>query len=194
MMEARTRITDDARQPTDVIEHIDLSIGGMQCPHCPPSVERALKSVSGVRAANVNLANRTASVDFDSSRAKVRDLLQAIRSIGYSAGSAKVRIPLKNMHCTTCVTQVELALRMTPASSTRGRTSAPMPWISSTSQKKRRSRLFVRQSSHPGTRWPRRKRRNFQRATAWTRRRLSAKKSITLSCGSSGLPPSCPCR
>ncbi len=49
-----------------------------------------------------------------------------------------------------------------------------MPWISSTSQKKRRSRLFVRLSSYPGTRWPRRKRRNFQRANAWTRRRLSA--------------------
>ena len=114
MMEARTRITDDARQPTDAIEHIDLSIGGMHCPHCPPSVERALNSVSGVRATNVNLSNQIASVDFDSSRANVGDLLQAIRSMGYSAGSAKVRIPLKNMHCTTCVTQIELALRTTP--------------------------------------------------------------------------------
>jgi len=86
----------------------------MHCPHCPPSVERALKSVSGVRATNVKLSNQTASVDFDSSRANVGDLLQAIRSMGYSAGSAKVRIPLKNMHCTTCVTQIELALRTTP--------------------------------------------------------------------------------
>jgi P-type Cu+ transporter len=112
--QVRTRMTDDAGQATDSLEHIELSIGGMHCPHCPPSVEKALKSVPGVHAPHVNLANQVASVDFDPSRAKVGDLLRAIRSIGYSAGSAKVRIPLKNMHCTTCVTQIELALRMTP--------------------------------------------------------------------------------
>jgi Cu+-exporting ATPase len=107
-------MTDAARQPTDSLEHIEISIGGMDCPHCPPSVEKALKSVPGVHASHVNLANQVASVDFDPSRAKVGDLLQAIRSIGYSVGTAKVRLPIKNMHCATCVTRIELALRMTP--------------------------------------------------------------------------------
>jgi Cu+-exporting ATPase len=97
-----------------VLEHIELSIGGMHCPHCPPSVEKELRSVPGVRGAQVNLANATASIDFDPGRAKVADLLRAIRSIGYAAGTAKIRIPIKRMHCASCVTQIELALQMTP--------------------------------------------------------------------------------
>ena len=96
------------------LEHIDLSVGGMTCPHCPPRVENALRSIPGVRNAHVNLANAYASIDFDPARAKVQDLVRAIRSAGYSAGTAKVRIPIKYMHCSSCVTRIELALQLTP--------------------------------------------------------------------------------
>lgn len=94
--------------------HVDLAIGGMTCAHCPPSIEKALMSVKGVANARVNLASRFASVDYDPVRTKVADLLQAIRAHGYVAGTATTRIPLKNMHCTTCVIRTELALQMTP--------------------------------------------------------------------------------
>ncbi len=96
------------------IEHIDLSVGGLHCPHCPSAVENALKSIPGVRNAHVNLANALASIDFDATRAKVTDLLHAIRSVGYFAGTAKVRIPIKYMHCSSCVIRIELALQLTP--------------------------------------------------------------------------------
>jgi len=96
------------------LEHIDLSVGGMTCPHCPPRVENALRSIPGVRNAHVNLANAYASIDFDPARAKVQDLVRAIRSAGYSAGTAKVRIPIKYMHCSSCVTRIELGLQLTP--------------------------------------------------------------------------------
>jgi len=96
------------------VEHIDLAIGGMICPHCPPAVEKALKAIPGVRNARVNLANASTSIDFDSSQVKAADLLHAIRSVGYSAGAAKVRIPIKYMHCSSCVTRIELALQLTP--------------------------------------------------------------------------------
>src|SRR5262245_31259208 len=114
VMEAKTSIMDDPRQPTASFEHVELSIGGMHCPHCPSSVEKALKSVPGVRGAHVNLANETASIDFDPGQSKVTDLLRAIRSVGYTAGTAKIRIPIKRMHCASCVTRIELALQMTP--------------------------------------------------------------------------------
>lgn len=94
--------------------HVDLAIGGMTCAHCPPSIEKALMSVKGVANARVNLASRFASVDYDPVRTNVADLLQAIRAHGYVAGTATTRIPLKNMHCTTCVIRTELALQMTP--------------------------------------------------------------------------------
>src|SRR6266700_4661939 len=91
-------------------EHIELPIGGMNCPHCPPTVENALKSVPGVVRAHVTLANGMASVDFDPTQTKVGDLLRAIRSVGYAAGTAKTRILIKSMHCSTCVIRIELAL------------------------------------------------------------------------------------
>ena len=95
-------------------ERVALSVGGMTCPHCPPAVEKALKSVDGVRKAHVNLAGATAHVEFDPSRTKVADLLRAIRSSGYAAGTARIRIPINNMHCSSCVTRIELALQTTP--------------------------------------------------------------------------------
>ncbi len=110
----RSPATDEARQKLGALEHIELSIGGMNCSHCPPTVEKALKSVGGVSDAHVNLANSLASIDFDPSRARVGDLLHAIRSVGYAALTAKMRIPIKNMHCASCVTRVELALQKTP--------------------------------------------------------------------------------
>jgi len=97
-----------------VAERIDLRIGGMTCPHCPPAVEKALKSVKGVISAQVNLANRLATVTYDRSAAKITDILNAVRSVGYTVGTATTRIPIKGMHCSSCVVRVELALKMTP--------------------------------------------------------------------------------
>ncbi len=96
------------------LEHIDLSIGGMTCPHCPGMIEKALAAVEGVAAARVNAATRIASVDYDPARTSAGDLVAAIRSVGYTAGTVKMRIPLENMHCASCVTRVEEALRATP--------------------------------------------------------------------------------
>ncbi|WP_421026683.1 heavy metal translocating P-type ATPase [Paraburkholderia sp. A1RO-5L] len=97
----------------NALEHIELSIGGMACPHCPPAIEKALGEVAGVRHAHVNLASRLASIDFDPMRAGVADLLKSIRSAGYTAGTAKVRMPIRHMHCSSCITRVELALKTT---------------------------------------------------------------------------------
>lgn len=105
---------DKATQSRSRSERITLSVGGMTCPHCPPAIEKALKSVDGVRKAHVNLAGAEAHVEFDPSRTKVADLLRAIRSSGYATGTAKVRIPINNMHCSSCVTRIELALQTTP--------------------------------------------------------------------------------
>jgi Cu+-exporting ATPase len=93
---------------------IALSVGGMNCPHCPLKVEDALRKVPGVSAAHVNLANGSAHVAYDPSRTKIIHLVKAIRGAGYSAGTATMRVHIKNMHCSSCVVRIELALRMTP--------------------------------------------------------------------------------
>ena len=96
------------------VAQIELPIGGMTCPHCAPKVEQALRDVAGVRSAQVNLANRTAYVTYDPTGAKAGDLVMAIRRAGYAAGTAKVRIPIADMHCSSCVLRIELELGMTP--------------------------------------------------------------------------------
>jgi Cu+-exporting ATPase len=93
---------------------IDLRIGGMDCPHCPASIEQALRKLQGVSAAHVSLANGAAHVVYDQSQAKVIDLLKAIRSAGYSAGTATMRVLIRNMHCSSCVIRIEQALHSTP--------------------------------------------------------------------------------
>ena len=95
-------------------DRLELRIGGMTCAHCQPAIERALAAISGVSAAKVNSATKIATVDYDPSRTKTTDILQAIRSLGYTAGTATVRLPIKNMHCSSCVIRVELALQLTP--------------------------------------------------------------------------------
>jgi P-type Cu+ transporter len=67
--------TAASRKPS----HIDLRIGGMTCPHCPPTVEKAIAAVRGVISAHINLTSNIASITYDPSRTKVGDVLQAAR-------------------------------------------------------------------------------------------------------------------
>ncbi len=95
-------------------DEVDLSIGGMTCPHCPPKLEMALAAVPGVHHARINLATGIAHIGFDPDRAKIADLTQAIRRAGFVPGTVKTRIPVANMHCTSCVIRIESELAMTP--------------------------------------------------------------------------------
>ncbi len=94
--------------------NVELRVGDMTCPHCPAKVEDALRKIDGVSVARVNLANRSAHITYDPARVKVLDLVKAIRAAGYGAGTASMRVPIKNMHCSSCVIRIELALRSTP--------------------------------------------------------------------------------
>jgi P-type Cu+ transporter len=86
----------------------------MTCEHCPSAIEKGLAAVAGVTAAQVNPATKIARIDYDPSRAKIAAILQAIRALGYTVGTATARIPIKNMHCSSCIIRIELALQMTP--------------------------------------------------------------------------------
>jgi len=99
---------------TAVPDRIDLRVGGMTCPHCPPAIEKAINSIGGVTSAHVNLAEKIARVAYDPGRAKIADILRAIRSLGYTVGTATARIPIKSMHCSSCIIRIELAVQMTP--------------------------------------------------------------------------------
>ena len=86
----------------------------MTCSHCPPTIEKAIANVPGVSAVQVNAATKVVRIEYDPGRVKIGDLLKIIRSIGYTPGTATTQLPVKNMHCSSCVVRVELALRLTP--------------------------------------------------------------------------------
>ena len=60
----------------------ELNISGMTCGHCQTAVTKALKSVSGVEAVNVDLAGGTAQVQ---GQADPQALLAAVKDEGYGA-------------------------------------------------------------------------------------------------------------
>src|SRR5215510_11583545 len=103
-----------ARPAANETRHIELRIGRMTCGRCPLAIEKALACVPGITQAKVNAATKVASIDYDPSRTRISDALQAIRSAGYTVGTATARIPIKNMHCSSCVIRLELALQTTP--------------------------------------------------------------------------------
>jgi Cu+-exporting ATPase len=55
----------------------------MSCASCAANVERALKHIDGVRAANVNLATSRATVMFDPRQVDAGRLVRAVREAGY---------------------------------------------------------------------------------------------------------------
>ncbi|MFH1679719.1 MAG: heavy metal translocating P-type ATPase [Candidatus Eisenbacteria bacterium] len=66
---------------------VRLSVRGMTCANCAFTVEKALRAVPGVRSAVVNAAAGAAAVRFDTGRAGVPELLEAVRRSGYHASA-----------------------------------------------------------------------------------------------------------
>ncbi|MEU5093392.1 heavy metal translocating P-type ATPase [Streptomyces sp. NPDC020996] len=62
-----------------------LDIGGMTCASCVNRVEKALRRVDGVAAAEVNLATEVATVLFDPTRVGLEELTTAVTRAGYTA-------------------------------------------------------------------------------------------------------------
>jgi len=74
---------------------LSLPVTGMSCASCVANVGRALKSVTGVRAANVNLATAKATVLYDPRIVGPRDLARAIREAGYGVAAASEEVGAK---------------------------------------------------------------------------------------------------
>jgi len=62
-----------------------IKVKGMSCGGCRMSVENALKRVPGVVSADVSLERAEASVEFDESKAALKDLKAAVAKAGFSA-------------------------------------------------------------------------------------------------------------
>ncbi len=66
------------------MQTIEIGIRGMSCANCSARVERALRALTGVAEAPVNLATGRASVCYDERSVAVAAMEQAIREAGYT--------------------------------------------------------------------------------------------------------------
>lgn len=60
-----------------------FKIEGMSCSHCQAAVERAVKSLSGVKSVEVDLTSGKALVTYDPSKVKRDDIKEKIEEAGY---------------------------------------------------------------------------------------------------------------
>ncbi len=73
----------DTDTDTATITDTALNVTGMDCASCVAHVEKALKSVDGVVAAEVNLARGRATVKFDPGATNPQSLAEAVSQSGY---------------------------------------------------------------------------------------------------------------
>ena len=93
---------------------IEIPVEGMTCASCVGRVEKAIRGVEGVTAANVNLATERATVSFGLADANPQAVAEAIRDVGYEPTTATVELAISGMTCASCVGRVEKALRRVP--------------------------------------------------------------------------------
>ena len=65
--------------------NVKLRVTGMTCGHCQAKVEKALKGVSGVYSAVIDLPDGEAEVDFEDDTVTTQELVAAIVKAGYGA-------------------------------------------------------------------------------------------------------------
>lgn len=67
------------------LEKITVQVLGMSCGHCQQAVEQAVRGLPGVMAAEVDLAAKTLTVDFDQAKTTLTQIKQAVDDAGYTA-------------------------------------------------------------------------------------------------------------
>ena len=94
------------------VQRLDFEIDGLSCAGCVSRAETAMKGVSGVSGAEVNLATKSARVALEGGDA--REVSHALDTAGYPAVPHRQRLEIAGMTCASCVARVETALDHVP--------------------------------------------------------------------------------
>lgn len=68
---------------------VDLKLTGMTCAACAAKIEKKLNKLEGVQKATVNFATEKATVEYDSTKVKISDMIKAVEALGYNAERAE---------------------------------------------------------------------------------------------------------
>ncbi len=96
------------------LEQIDLPIRGMSCASCVERIETGVAKLEGIQEISVNFAAEKAAIRYDPSLVSMRRVVQEIAHLGYDTSTKEVVIPIRGMHCASCVQTIERQLRSLP--------------------------------------------------------------------------------
>ncbi|MGU3664655.1 heavy metal translocating P-type ATPase [Methylobacterium sp. A49B] len=92
---------------------LTLPVEGMSCASCVGRVERALRSLPGVRDVAVNLATHRASLVLGGA-ARPADAAAALAEVGYPVPETETLLAIEGMSCASCVGRIERGLAAVP--------------------------------------------------------------------------------
>ncbi|NLX64703.1 MAG: heavy metal translocating P-type ATPase [Clostridiaceae bacterium] len=92
-----------------------LGITGMTCASCAKAVERSVRKVDGILAADVNIATEKLTVEFDDTKTDLERIKEAVVKAGYglqedNEHKREIILPISGMTCASCVRAVERAI------------------------------------------------------------------------------------
>jgi len=68
------------------MEKVLLNVEGMSCSHCEKAVMKAVGALSGVKSVEVNLKDKTVTVEHDPNKATLEQIKHEIEEQGYDVG------------------------------------------------------------------------------------------------------------
>jgi Cu+-exporting ATPase len=93
-----------------VTKQLTLPITGMTCANCVATVERNLKKLDGVQTAVVNLSSERATVDFDSAKLQLADVIARVNRAGYGVATGEADLIIKRLSDDNDARRLEKAL------------------------------------------------------------------------------------
>jgi len=91
-------------------KQLTLPITGMTCANCVATVERNLKKLDGVNTAVVNLSSERATVDYDSSKLGLPDMIARVQRAGYGVAAGEADLVVKRLSDDNDARRLEAAL------------------------------------------------------------------------------------
>ena len=90
---------------------LTLPITGMTCANCVATVERNLKKLDGVQGAVVNLSSERATVEFDTVKLHLEDLIARVERAGYGVATGEAELVIQRLSDDHDARRLETALR-----------------------------------------------------------------------------------
>ena len=93
---------------------VTFKILGMTCTMCALTIEKQLSEQQGVVRATVNFALGQAMITYNPDTIAPKQLVQAIKGVGYDVDLERVELEVVGIVCVSCVTAIENALKEVP--------------------------------------------------------------------------------